>query len=136
MDKSFFIYVLAAAAVIYYLTGFIGDVQEDEAKYSNEDYALKHKYDEYKGKDSIGRDILNLLGADHKTQVDAWNDSNLKVEMLFLFPDFEEMKKFSQERIIGSYLRNKLLTRINLVEDKFFSGKISAPQAKKDLSDL
>jgi len=136
MDKSFFIYVMAAAAVMYYLIGFIGDVQEEEAKYSNEGYMKDHQYDEYKSKDSIGRNILNLLGADHKTQVNVWNESKLKKEFLLLFPDFQEMKKFSQERIIGNYLRKKLLFRINLVEDEFFSGKISAPEAKKELSNL
>jgi len=136
MDKSFFIYVMAAAAVMYYLIGFIGEVQEEDAKYSNKGYIKDHQYDKYKSKDSIGRNILNLLGTDHLTQVNAWNESKLKKEFLLLFPDFEEMKKFSQERIIGNYLRKKLLARINLVEDKFFSGKITAPEAKKELSGL
>ncbi len=136
MDKSFFIFVSVAAVIMYFLIGFIGDVQKEETKYSNEGYIKDHLYDEYKSKDSIGRDVLNLLGADHKTQVAAWNESKLKKEFLLLFPDFQEMKKFSQERIIGEYLRKKLLSRINLVEDRFFSGHISAPEAKKELSDI
>jgi hypothetical protein len=53
-----------------------------------------------------------------------------------LFPDFGDMKNFVKDRIIGDVLQRKLLTQVNSVEDKYFSGAITADQAKQELSSL
>ena len=136
MDKTFLVYLAVGIGFLYFINSYVGDIQAEDEKYSNSEYGQEHKYDAYKGVDSIGRDILNLFGADSMTQVAAWNESNIKDEFLSLFPDFGEMKKFVDERINGDILSRKLLSKINLIEDKFFSGSITAEQAKIELGML
>jgi hypothetical protein len=136
MDKSFFVYILIGLGFLYFVTTFIGDIQEDDEKYRNEGYTQEHKYDKYNSVDSVGQNILNLLGTDAGTQVAAWNDSQLKDEFIMLFPDFGDMKNFVRDRIKGDALSTKLLAQIKSVEDKFFSGTMTADQAKLELSSL
>ena len=136
MDKSFLVFVAVGIGFLYFVTNFVGDIQEKDEKYSNQTYEKEHKYDKYTSVDGVGQDILNLLGADAGTQLAAWNESKLKDEFILLFPDFGDMKKFVKERIIGDTLQNKLLTQINSLENRYFSGDITSEQVKHELSSL
>jgi len=132
MDKSLFFFVLIGVGFLYFITQFVGDIQEDE-KFQNDEYQQKHQYDHYQTVDSIGRDILDMTGAPVNTQVQAWNNSALKTEFLTLFPDFSEMKIFVTERVRGDALQAKLTTQIDHVESQYFSGAMNAEQAKREL---
>jgi len=136
MDKTFLVYVAVGIGFLYFITTFVGSVQHEDVKYRNKGYEQEHKYDAYTGVDSVGRDVLNLVGVDPNTQVSVWKESKLKKEFLALFPDFDEMKKFVNERINGDALKTKLQAQILSVEDKFFSGSMTADQAKQALSSL
>ncbi|SFZ98873.1 hypothetical protein MNB_SV-5-119 [hydrothermal vent metagenome] len=136
MDKAFLVYVAIGVGFLYFIVNFVGDIQSEDEKYRNDGYNQEHMYDKYKGQDSIGRDVLNLIGENESIQVAAWNESTLKEEYLELFPDFEEMSKFVKERVNGKILQSKLLAQISSAEDKFFSGTISAEEAKQELSTL
>ncbi len=133
MDKSLFIFILIGLGFLYFVTNFVGDIQKEDETYQNNEYQQEHKYDQYQSVDSIGQKILNLTGADTKTQIAAWNASELKQEFLELFPDFSDMKRFVKERVRGDTLKTKLLSQINTVESKFFSGTMNAEQAKQAL---
>ena len=132
MDKSLFFFVVIGVGFLYFITQFVGDIQEDE-KFQSEEYKQKHQYAKYKSVDSIGRDILDMTGASVGTQVQAWNNSALKTEFLTLFPDFSEMKIFVTERVRGDALHAKLTTQIDHVESQYFSGAMNAEQAKREL---
>ena len=133
MDKSLFIFILIGVGFLYFITNFVGDIQEDE-KFQNEEYKLKHQYDQYKTVDSIGREILDLTDVSVNTQVQAWNNSILKNDYLELFPDFSEMKIFVNERVRGDALKAKLIGQVDAVEAKYFAGTMDAEQAKRELS--
>lgn len=136
MDKSFLVFIVIGIGFLYFITSFVGDIQEDDEKYRNNAYVQEHRYDKYQKVDSVGRNILNLLGTNTGTQVAAWNETALKDEYIALFPDFGEMKNFVKERIKGDALSAKLLKKTSTVEDKFFSGAITAEEAKQELSVL
>ncbi len=136
MDKSFLVFVVIGLGFLYLTVNFVGDIQEDDEKYRNKGYDQKHMYDKYQTVDSVGQEVLNLLGADAKTQIAAWNKTKLKDEYILLFPDFGSMKTFVNDRINGEVLKTKLLTQIKSVEDRFFSGDITADQAKQEFSSL
>ena len=136
MDKSFMVFIAIGLGALYLVTNFIGDIQEDDDKYRNDGYNEEQKYDKYKTVDSIGQDILDLTGADANTQFEAWNKSLLKEEFLTLFPNFSAMKDFANERIRGKILQDKLINLTNDMEDKFFSGTITAEQAKRELGSI
>ena len=136
MDKSLFIFILIGVGFLYFITNFVGDVQEEDDRYQNTGYQMEHKYDKYYTTDSIGQQILDLTDASPALQVEAWNASPLKDEFLALYPDFTEMKNYVKDRVRGEYITKKLLTHIADVEDKFFSGKIDSEQAKRMLGTL
>ena len=133
MEKSLFFFVVIGVGFLYFITQFIGDIQEDE-KFQNEEYKQKHQYTQYKSVDSIGRDILDVTDAPVSTQVQAWNNSKLKTEFLELFPDFSEMKIFVKERLRGEALQAKIIASIDDVEGQYFSGDMNGEQAKRELS--
>jgi hypothetical protein len=133
MDKSLFFFILIGIGFLYVVTNFVGDIQKDE-KFQNEEYIQKHQYDQYQSVDSIGREILDMTDTPVSIQVQAWNNSKLKTEFLELFPDFSEMKIFVKERLRGEVLQAKLIDSIDSVESQYFSGKMNAEQAKRELS--
>lgn len=135
MDRSLFFFIAIGVGFLYFITNFVGDIQEDD-KFQNEEYKQKHQYDQYQSADSIGREILDMTDASLDIQVQAWNSSALKTEFLTLFPDFSAMKKFVEERIRGEALQTKLVNDINTAEDKYFSGSMNAEQAKRFLGTL
>jgi len=132
MDKSLFFFILIGVGFLYFITNFVGELQQED-NLQNEEYKQKHKYDQYQSVDSIGRDILDMTGAPVNTQVQAWNKSILKTEFLELFPDFSEMKIFAKERVRGDALQAKLANAIDDVETQYFSGSMNAEQAKREL---
>ena len=136
MDKTFIVYVAIGLGFLYFITHFVSDIQREDDKYANEAYKQEHKYDKYLTVDSVGRNVLNLLGADANTQIAAWNEGKLKEEYLELFPIFDDMKIFIQERIEGDVLSAKLTAQLKSVEDQFISGTMNADQAKQALSSL
>jgi len=136
MDKSLFVFIAIGAAFLYFITNFIGDIQKEDDTFQNQEYKLKHKYDQYHSVDSIGQEILDVVGADKETQFAAWNSSHLKDEFLQLFPDFDEMKKFIKMRVRGEILQKKLYEIVDQVEGDYFSGTMNAEQAKRSLAAL
>jgi hypothetical protein len=136
MDKSLLVFIAVGAVFLYFITNFVSDIQKEDDRYQSQEYKQKHKYDQYRSVDSIGQEILNLVGTDDKTQTAAWNESQLKQEFLELFPDFIDMKRFVKERIRGDILQTKLLNKIDDIEGKYFSGEMSAEEAKRSLSFL
>jgi hypothetical protein len=136
MDKGVMFYITIGIIGIYFLTNFIGDIQEKDERIQNNDYTEKHRFDDYDGKDSIGQEILDLTDVSPSVQIEAWNQSLVKEEYLSLFPNFSEMKRFISDRIRGEAIQAKLLHALNSVEDKFFSGEISMEKAKRILRSL
>jgi hypothetical protein len=135
MDKSLMIFIAIGVGFLYFITHFVGDIQQEDNLQNNE-YKEKHKYDAYQGADSIGREILDVTGESASVQVAAWNSSLLKDEFLALFPDFSEMKIFVKERLRGAILQERLNSTIDDVENKYFSGNLDTEGAKRVLSSL
>jgi len=136
MDKSFMVFTAVGIGFYYVITTYVGDIQKDDPAYQSVEYEQDHQFDRYYTVDSIGQDILDVTIADPKTQVKAWNASPIRQEFLDIFPDFDTMRGFVKNRVRGDELVQKLLKRIDEVEDKFFSGAMSAEQAKRSLETL
>jgi len=133
MDKSLLIFIAIGLGALYLVINFIGDIQEEDHAYRNNDYVESRQYEQYQKVDSIGQAILVVDNADEKTQVAAWQASHIKQEFLELFPDYMEMKKFVKERTVGKALQSKVLKIIDDVEGKFLSGLLTPDEAKRKL---
>jgi len=136
MDKSLMLFILIGIGGVFFVTNFVGDIQKEDEVYRNDGFDKEHAYDQYKTTDSIGREILDVTGAPVSLQMDAWNASVLKKEFLAVFPDFSGMKVFAEERVRGKALKSKLHTTLDSIEDAFFSGAMSAEDAKRKLGSL
>jgi len=133
MDKSFLLFISVGLGFIYLISQYVGDIQEEDKYFQNNDYIQKHQYDAYQSVDSIGRTILNVMDVDEQTQIAVWNESSLKREFLELYPDFSLMKDFVKNRVNGEPLKSKLLKLVDDTETKFFSGSLSTEEAKYKL---
>lgn len=136
MDKSLLIFIAVGIAFIYFITNFIGDIQQEDEKFQSSTYHEKHRYDQFNAVDSIGQEILDVTGQPESVQIAAWNNSHLRHELKKYFPDFSTMKLFAKERVRGDILKMRLYKHIDSIEGKFFSGDINAEQAKKELDTL
>ena len=135
MDRSLLIFIAIGVGFLYFTTHFIGGIQEDD-KFQSEEYKKKHQFDHYQSVDSIGRQILDVTDSTPDIQIQAWNSSPLKKELLALFPDFSAMKKFVEERVRGKALKEKLVNTVNEAEGKYFSGTMDAEEVKRMLDTL
>jgi len=136
MDKNLLIFIAVGIVGIYFVTNFIGDIQKDDEKFQNTEYTKKQQYEQFNSKNSIGLDIIDTTGASADIQIEAWNKSKLKKQMIDYFPDFDTMKLFAKERTRGEVLVPKLLKQIDTVEGKFLAGTIDSEEAKRELRTL
>ena len=136
MDKSLLIFMAIGLGALYFVTNFIGSIQEEDDTYRNNDYKISHQYDKYQKRDSIGQPILVFENESEKIQIAVWQASGVKQEFLELFPQYMEMKKFVKERTNGASLQAKVLKLIDNVEGGFFAGTLNTEQAKQKLDSL
>ncbi|MFK5975618.1 MAG: hypothetical protein QM493_03825 [Sulfurovum sp.] len=136
MDKSFMVFMAIGVGGLYYVTSAVQNIQEGDPSVQSEEYKQKHKFDEYQTVDSIGQDILDVTDITLSEQIEAWNSSILKEDFLALFPDFEEMKLFIEERVRGDEVKTHINSAIEKIESDFFSGKINAESAQRKLGKI
>lgn len=136
MDKSLLIFIAIGIGFLYFITDFVGDIQEEDERFTNSEYNAEHKYDKYLSVDSVGQLMLQVTDEDEGLQVAAWQSSTLKQEFLELFPDYNEMKTFVKRRVRGDFIVKKLLGKIDEVESNFFSGTLNVENAKRTLDTL
>ena len=130
MDKGLLTFLAIGLIAIYMVTNMIGDIQDDGEKQRG----TYKKENQYQGVDIVGDTILDVQNIDEKKQLEAWNKSELQHEFIELFPNFDAMKRYVNDRIRGDALQNKLLKRIDDVEIQFISGTLNGEQSKSKLN--
>ena len=133
MDKGLLTFLAIGLIAIYLATNLIGDIQDDGEKQRGT-YKKDNKYEQYYSVDIIGDTVLDVQNIDAKKQLEVWNQSELKKEFMELFPNFDAMKRYVNEKIRGEALQKKLLQRIDKVEMQFISGIANGVQSKAKLN--
>lgn len=133
MDRNLIIFALVGIGFFYLITNFVNDLQDDNKELQSKTYSKKKRFDRYYGTDSIGRPILSLEGAQKDVQTQVWRASQLRDKTLSMFPKFEEMKAFVDDRVHGEPIKSEIKRRIQKIEDDFLMGKISSDEAKRRL---
>jgi len=136
MDKSFIIFVAIGIGFYYIITNFVGDMEKDDGYPTTSMEQEAHKYDKYISHDSIGRTVLIVDGLNRKTQLEAWRHSSIREDFLSFYPEFDEMKKVVQERVMTQSLKSYLLEKTQKIERDFLSGLLDSEQAKRELTNL
>ena len=134
MDKSLMVFILIGGLFFYFVMDLVKDTNAADGYATTA--AEENPYAKYQTEDSIGEKILDVSLADPVTQLKAWQASDIRKEFLDLFPDFDTMHGFVKNRVRGEPLVQKLNKTIKEVEDKFYSGTLTAEEAKRVLANL
>lgn len=136
MDKNLLIYIAVGVVFMYLISNFVGELQEGDEKLQSQAYKDKRSQDQFIKKDSIGQTIIDAEGQPESVQINAWNNSELRYQLVEYFPDFDTMKVFVKDRVKGKSLQARLLKHVDMVEKKYFSGEVDAERAKEELATL
>jgi len=127
--------VIFSGIVIFFivsgLISFVNDLQE------NIDVKSSYTKDtsEYYITNAFGDEILTLTGLSLEEKKRIWRDSELKNEMLELFPNFIEMKRLIEERIeADAIFKELLLKHLSNIEEQYIGGVSNGQSAKASLS--
>jgi hypothetical protein len=129
MNKTVIFVGIIIFFIISWLIGFINTLH-DEVDVT---HGMNEKTSFINGH---GDETLSLNNLSMKEKKRLWNNSNLKIEMLQLFPHFIEMKTFVEDNIDDDSFKKALLSNIEDVEGKYIGASISADMAKASLSDF
>ncbi len=123
MNKTAVVAGVIIFSIVYLLTGFVNGL--------NDEVDVSYGFHE---KELIAGDkvINSTLSLEENKKI--WNSSPLKIEMLTLFPRFEEMKEFVNNNIEDDTFKNRLLTHIDDVQEKYIGGTLTQESAKASLS--
>jgi len=133
MDKGLLMFLAIGLIAIYLVTNLIGDIQDDGEKQRGT-YKKDNKYEQYHVVDIVGDTILDVQNIDEKKQLEVWNNSEQKQEFMELFPNFDAMKRYVNNKIVGDALQEKLLKGIDDVEMQFISGTLNGERSKAKLN--
>ncbi len=88
------------------------------------------------GKNNSGESTLDLSTVYEAGQMRVWLRSPLHREYIDLFSNFSAMRDLLNGRLTGKPIKQKLLKKLDTVEDAFFSGTMTAIEAKKQLNQI
>ena len=129
MNKNMIFAGIIIALIVYWLIGFVNSL-EDEVNVS-------HGFEEKALITNNSNDMLLLSTLSVKEKKRLWNDSNLKTEMIALFPHFIEMKTFVEEYVEDDgRFKQQILSNIEDVEFEYVGGGLSGEKAKAKLLDF
>jgi hypothetical protein len=135
LDKGLLGFIAVGAIAVYFVTGFVDKIQDDDG-YNKSGYIEKNrdKDIQYQTLNSVGDRVLDLSLINEKKQITVWNRSEIKDEFLTIFPNFLDMKEFIKERVVGDDLQKRLIETIESIEERFIAGEISVDEGKREFN--
>jgi len=130
MNKGMLFYIAIGVGAYFLLTGFLDKIDDSPKSKKHQ----QKKENIYIGTNSVGDPMLKVSKLNPKKQIDVWNNSSIKIEILNQFPKFKMMKSKTKQSIEGEYLKNKIYSEIEYIEGEYVSGQINREKAIKRLS--
>ena len=136
MNKTLIIASIILFFLISGLISFINDLNSEvDVKHGFERTDNSHKSATDYGMNEYGEEVLLLDKFKEKEKKLVWEKSIFHEEMLSFFPQFEEMRQLVHERVKESgTFKERLIERINSVENEYIAGQLDAKSAKKALA--
>jgi len=139
MNRTVIIGGIMISLIVFWLIGFVNSLHDD--------VDVKHKFNEstistptkesHTTVNIHGDEVLVLSSLSAKEKKRLWNGSNLKTEMLELFPHFIQMKTFVEEHVEDDgRFKQQILSNIEDVEFEYVGGGLSGEKAKAKLLDF
>jgi hypothetical protein len=135
MKNELLLFVVVGAFFGYFLLGYVknSEGQKDDTIFvdagSKYNTSLEKKSGTYKHN-------IDLSTTEEWRQADKWQQSYLHEEFMRLFPDFEAMREFANNNIIGDSFKAKLIANIDRVENPFYANEIDKNEALKGLDEF
>jgi len=142
MKQTVIFFAILIALFLYWFMGTITNIIDDtDVSYGvNEKALVTGSKNIVASKNTTsfnakGEEIILLNGVSLAEKKRLWNNSDLKVEMLKLFPKFIAIKDFINEHVEddGDF-KKLLLEHVENVESQYIGAALSAEKAKKELS--
>ena len=135
MNRTVILAGIMISLIVFWLIGFVNTLHDDVDVTHR---TLSDKESSRKSDTTVniyGNEVLSLSTFSMKEKKRLWNNSNLKIEILELFPHFMEMKTFVEAHIEddGNF-KELLLSHIEDIEFEYIGGSLSAEKAKASLS--
>ena len=133
--------IFGGVALFFIISGlvtFVNDLHDDvDVSYgSSQSKNSRYKEDQtYQGVNMYGEITLVLTDLGKSQKRDVWKESFLNQEMLELFPNFTDMKKLVENRLVDDGLfKEELLQKIVDIEDRYIGGLETGQSARTALS--
>ena len=138
MNRTVILGGIMISLIVFWLIGFVNTLHDDvEVSHGYNEKALATEKTMHTTINIYGDEVLllNKLSLEEKKRL--WNTSDLKIEMLELFPHFIKMKNFVETYVEDDGIfRKKLLSNIEYVEFEYVGGSFSEEKAKRFLSNF
>jgi len=138
MKQTVIFFAIIIALFLYWFMGTITNIIDDtDVSYGVNEKALATGEKATTSFDANGNEVIVLHGVSMSEKKRLWNNSDLKVEMLKLFPKFVAIKDFIEEHVEddGDF-KMLLLEHVENVESQYIGAALSAKKAKKELSNF
>lgn len=136
MNQGFVILLIIGALLAYFVTSFVGDIEESDDSLLTEEKMIKKEDMTYHEKDLIGQTVLIFRNDSFKKKLAIWSRSPLHKEFMNYFPNFLLMKSFINDRIVDKDFQKRLTEKVVEIEDAYLAGEISQMQAKIKLNSI
>jgi len=130
MNKGLLFYMAIGVGAYFLLTTFLEKIDDSPKSTKHQE----KKENIYMGTNSVGDPMLKVSSLSHEKQIEVWNSSPVKTDILNSFPNFKIMRMTSKQAIDGDYLKNKVYSEIEYIEGEYVSGQINREKAIKRLS--
>jgi len=147
MKQTVIFFAILIGIFLYWFMGTMNNIIEDtDVSYGEKEKAavLGRAQEATRGTtkgvtsfDEDGNELIVLHNISLAEKKRLWNNSDLKIEMIKLFPKFVAIRAFIKERIEddGDF-KKRLLEHVEQVEFQYVGASITAKEAKKRLANF
>jgi len=137
MKQTVIFFAILIGLFIYWFMGTMNNIIDDtDVSYGFKEKELVTGSKTTAEYNANGSEIIIFNDVSIEEKKRLWNNSDLKVEMVKLFPKFTEIKYFAEEHIEDDAFKKLLLSHVEDVEFKYIGGSLSAAKAKQELSNF
>ena len=135
MSKTVIFGSIIIFLIVFWLIGFINSLNEEvDVSYGFKEKSVIAEGENHTIINSNGDEVLLLSGLTKKDKKQTWNHSNLKLEMLQLFPNFAKMKLLIEKHCEDDGIfKSKILSKLEEVEFEYVGGRLTGEGAKERL---
>ncbi|CAA6800566.1 MAG: Unknown protein [uncultured Sulfurovum sp.] len=136
MNRTVILGLVMISLIMFWLVGFVNTLHDDvDVSHGFQEKTLATGAKSHGTVNIYGTEDLVFSELSEQEKKRLWNSSDLKVEMLKLFPHFVRMKSFVDQNVEeeGAF-KELLISHIEEIELEYIGGSLSGEKAQQALS--